>query len=225
MKKTGLIAILTAVLVPVSLAAQTIAEYYNQIEHDRIVRKGAAWEFAVQPDYGSREVRVVDLRNGYLQTLQHGGDGDVETIYVLYLDAGRNPYVGITTCYNGTGGDYTVLFMAREKGKWVNVTARVLPKIDHRMFLDPAFVPSKMERFMESADYRSRGVKLVQYAYALPRHGTTASVSLHVKDPEMFVGGEDRETVKEFKSRIVYKRIELVWDGKNGRFTTGKRLR
>ncbi len=225
MKKTNLIAILTAVLLPASLAAQTIAEYYNQIKNDKIVRKGAAWEFAVQPEYGSSEVKVVDLRNGYIQTVHHGGDGDVEAVYVLYLDAAKNPYVGITTYYNGIGGDYTALFMAREKGKWVDITAKVLPKIDHRMFLDPAFDPSKMERFMGSTDYKTRGMKLVQYAYTLPRYGTTAFVSLHVKDPEMYAGVEDRAIVKEFKSRIVYKKIELTWDGKNGRFTTGKKLR
>ncbi|MBN2077817.1 MAG: hypothetical protein JW838_02555 [Spirochaetes bacterium] len=211
--------------------SMTIVDYYNllspeNLSHQKytLVQRDGKWTVRETPDYGAVSVPVVDVRNGYIRTVYHGGDGEDERVVALFLAKDRTPLIGIYSSYNGTGGEYGIAFLEYRNRAWKDVTARVLPTMSYRDFLRKGFDTAPFEGVMKRVNGGGGRFIEPQFIVTLPRHGTVVTVALHLKALRgADVTDADLEVVEKVRSGQAIKVIELNWNMEKGVFEIGKK--
>lgn len=211
--------------------SMTVVDYYNLLPPERLahqkytlVQKGGAWTVRETPDYGSVSAPVVDVKNGYIRTVYHGGDGDDERVVALFLAKNGTPLLGVYSCYNGTGGEYGIAFLEYRNRSWRDVTARVMPAISYRDFLVKGFDAAPFEGVMKRVNGGGGRFIEPQFIVTLPRHGTVVTVELHLKALRgVGVTDGDLEIVEKVRSARAIRVIELNWNMEKGIFEIGKK--
>lgn len=197
-------------------------EYLGGEKYD-LVQSGGKWIIKTPPDYGSADEPVVDVKNGYIKTVYHGGDGDQERVTALFVGADGTTVLGISGYYNGTGGNYSIRFVEYRNKKWKDVTGSVLSLVSYRMFLTEGYDTAAYDGLLKRLE-RDEGVNIrPQLVFSLPRTGTTVTVGLHIGS---FFSGElkdDARIVDAVRANIKYRQIELNWNMKKGKFEEGKK--
>ncbi len=211
--------------------SMSVVDYYNLLPGEflsaqkyTLVQRGGTWAVKEEPGYGSIGDPVVDVRNGYIRTVYHGGDGDDERIVALFIMADKTPVMGIYSSYNGTGGEYGIQFCEYRKGAWKDVTGRVLPKMSYRDFLKSGYDTAPFEGVMKRVNGKNGRFVEPQFIVNLPRHGTIVTVGLHLKALRgTDVTDKDLAIVEKVRANQAFRLIELKWNMEMGVFEMGKK--
>jgi hypothetical protein len=171
---------------------------------------------AVQVKRALASCRVTrDDRNGWIQVVWP--DGPVETVALWTSASGDRIFGHVVEAQNPEAEEgLTFWSYSKEKSRWV-LREGILPDIDLRDFWDDSRPPP---------DERSRSIAL---RYALPRKGTTILATLDGPYDAESAFYLTEGTPPELEAHVVavraakYKRLELLWDRRTGRFSKGKR--
>jgi hypothetical protein len=198
-------------------ATKSVVEYYNDIPASffndskyELKASGKKWVTASTAD--AELEPVVDIPNGYIRIEDPGTGGGTRIDEIaLFVSKAGAVVIGINHAdIDGvTGTSSSLLFVAKEGNRWIDVTKKVMPQLTSAAFFNPGFDP---------------GDKVtIQSWYELPRKGTTVIWNLDAAGIEARIGYE--QNVAENRAalaNIKAKKIELRYDAKTGTFSVGR---
>ena len=233
MKQKTLIMLLAAVFFLPSMAYSNlrynVVNYYRSMPAELLenrkydIEKDKSYTVTVSDGRHSVET-VVDISNGYLKITDEDNKGEktVQEI-VLFITAEKQTVIGVKLEKSeGDSRKASLNFYSVRQNEWVNITENVLPRIDAGMFCDSRPDGDDLAVLEELAGS-------LDIIYSLPQYGTTASVALNTLRLGSGLLNDEGKAVSVKKAgrrlldRITFRKIELEWSVKEGKFFIGKK--
>ncbi|MEN9613588.1 MAG: hypothetical protein RLZZ628_4402 [Bacteroidota bacterium] len=213
MKSVLILCLSFAMNIPLAISQMNIVDYFNKLPLPNKSDLGSIGKFPKKKDayyylspLGDTLNLTVDLKNGFLETLDNGTGGGISTIqlakfktadgkqFVVYRKDGREGDNGMQWEL-----DYSVYWIQNEK---LVLAQGILPPLSVQDFL------ATPEKSLSSEENKKILMKLHCYL-ELPRNGTTIIWRIQPTEGDPYL------------KKIKYKKIQLVFDKKTGKFSFG----
>jgi len=169
----------------------------------------------------SRDRTIKDLKNGYIAYLDKvpaaGGSSPAFPVFeiAVFKQASGEPLVVVSNYrYDMVCTTHDTFFLRKQGSEWVDVRAKVLPKLSAGMFFTQADLGRKFESANKEAGNVESAAGWFYLHFSPPRHGTRMKVALDICD---HVPEEKPElSFDEFEAK--QKPVWLEWEQKKGTF-------
>lgn len=162
----------------------------------------------------SEETTVIDDRNGYAAYMDSPRRSYAVFEIALFKSPTAPPLLVVSnTQADAQCTDYETFFLRQAGGEWVDVSAKVLPPLELKMFWQDKRSAARLEAIRKGQGDAS----VATFHFEPPRRGTTMKVSLAICD--YLDDDTPQETVYEM-SRLIETAgpVYLLWDAKKGAF-------
>lgn len=176
-------------------------KYFQEVE----LNKNCGSEKAT--DCIEKGFEILDFKNGYLFYRINGLEDYIQM--ALFKKSDGSHLIGVTKYFGGDSGESNTSFLIYKNQKWINVTNKILPELNYKLFLSPndyKLIGSKQKR--EPRAYIS-----------LPRYGTDITYyAENVYSCEGDMSTSDSKKCKMIMKKRIRDFVKLKWSPEKGIF-------
>ncbi len=204
------------------LSIQAMAQKKNVVDYFRLLPDSLKHYYSLEYKNGKwftesvaeyQITPVVDIRNGFIEIQDDGTGGGTTTLQVvLYRKKDGSALIGVSyNLFDGVFFENSIFFGEYKNNKWIDLTHKVLPKINLYTFMKSGYkIPDEIRGYLS-------------VRYSLPQHGTTITVDFQYGGIFMYCSSDENKKIcDEFTKNVKYDSIKLKWDKENTRFVIQK---